>query len=138
MRQDAQLRNRHLLIPYLNICMFQTFTMINKTFRFKLFLSGSKFGFASNIWACLSANITMHNVVTGIISKPLKLQLPDIVEFTFYSFWTWTFITILSYSSVDVASDWSASWSVDLTGLFLAKNFVCRFIFLLIMVTCQR
>ena len=48
--------------------------MINKTFTFKLFLSDNKFGFASNIWACLSANITIHNVVTGIISEPQKLQ----------------------------------------------------------------
>ena len=82
--EDAQLRNG--LIPYLNICMFKTFIMINKTFTFKLFLSGSKFGFASNIWACLSANITIHNVVTGLISEPQ--ELPDIVEFTFYSFRT--------------------------------------------------
>jgi hypothetical protein len=35
------------------------FEMINKTFTFKLF-SSDKFGFASNIWACLSANITIH------------------------------------------------------------------------------
>ena len=54
--------------------MFQNFIMINKTFTFKLFLSGNKFGFASNIWACLSANITIYNVVTGIISEPQKLQ----------------------------------------------------------------
>jgi hypothetical protein len=103
--EDAQLRNGHLLMPYLNICMLKTFIMINKTFTFILFLSGSKFGFASNIWACLSANITIHNVVIGIISEPQKLQLPDIVEFTFYSFRTRTFITILAYTSVDVASD---------------------------------
>ena len=57
--------------------MFQNFIMINKTFKFKLFLSGNKFGFASNIWTCLSANITIHNAVTGIISEPQKLQSPN-------------------------------------------------------------
>jgi hypothetical protein len=83
--------------------------MINKTFTFKLVLSGNKFGFASNIWACLSVNITIHNVVTGIISEPQKHQLPDIVEFTLFSLRTRTFITILAYTSVDVASDRPAS-----------------------------
>ena len=122
---------------YLNICMFQTFIMIRKTFKFKFFLSGSKFGFASNIWACLSANITISNIVTGIISEPQKLQLPDIVEFTFYSFRTRTFVTILAFTSFDVASDRPASRSVDLTGLFLAKEFVCMFSFLLIVVTSK-
>ena len=74
--EDAQLRNGLLLIPYLiNIFyMFQNFIMINKTFTFKLFLSGNKFGFASNIWACLSTNITIYDIVTGIISEPQKLQ----------------------------------------------------------------
>jgi hypothetical protein len=38
------------------------------------FSSSNKFGFASNIWDCLSANITIHSVVTGIISEPQKLQ----------------------------------------------------------------
>jgi hypothetical protein len=37
-------------------------------FTFKLFLSGNKFGFAGKIWSCLSANITIHNIVTGIIN----------------------------------------------------------------------
>jgi len=82
--------------------------MINKTFMFKLVLSGNKFGFASNIWACLFANITMHNV-TGIIGEPQKLQLPDIVEFTLFSFRIRIFVTILAYTSVDVASDRPAS-----------------------------
>jgi hypothetical protein len=31
----------------------------------------------------LSANITIYNVVTGIISEPQKL--PDIVEFTLFT-----------------------------------------------------
>ena len=56
--EDVQLRNGLLLILYINICMFQTFIMINKTFMFKLFLSCNKFGLASNIWACIFANIT--------------------------------------------------------------------------------
>ena len=62
---------------------------------FELFLSRNKFGFAGNIWACLSANITIHSVVTGIINEPQKLWLPD-VEFTYFSFRTQTFITILA------------------------------------------
>ena len=91
--------------------------MINNNFTFKLF-SSDKFGFVSNIWACLSANITIHichNVVIG----------------------TQTFISISSYTSVDVASGRPVSFSVDSTGLFLAKNFVRRFRFLLIVVTCK-
>jgi hypothetical protein len=91
--------------PYLNIFYVSDFN----TLTFKLVLSGNKFGFASNIWACLSANITIHNVVTGIISEPQKLQLPDIMEFMLFSLRTRTFITILAYTSVDVASDRPAS-----------------------------
>jgi hypothetical protein len=59
--------------------------MINKTFTFKLVLSGNKFGFASNTWVCLSANIIIHNAVTGIISEPQKLQLPEL-RFVHFSF----------------------------------------------------
>jgi hypothetical protein len=61
------------------IFMFQTFSfiMINKTFTFKLFC------FASNMW--VSANITIHNVVIGIINEPQKLWLRDILEFTLFS-----------------------------------------------------
>ena len=51
------------------------------------------------MWACLSANITIHNVVIGIINEPRKLQLRDILEFTLFSF-----ISILAYTSVNVAS----------------------------------
>jgi hypothetical protein len=40
--------------------MFQTFIIINKSFTFKLFLSGNKFGFASNIWVCLSIKVLNH------------------------------------------------------------------------------
>jgi len=85
-------------IAYWNIFHVSDFYLINKTFTFKLFLSGNKFGFAGNIWTCLSANITMHNVVTGIINEPQKLRLPDIVEFTHFSLKskTRTFITILA------------------------------------------
>jgi hypothetical protein len=43
----------------------------------------------------------------------------------------------LAYTSVDVASDRPALWSVHLNGLFLAKYFECRFSFLLIVVTCK-
>jgi hypothetical protein len=51
--------------------------LINKTFTFKLFLSGNKFGLAGNILACLqlSANITIHNVVTGIINESQEHNL---------------------------------------------------------------
>ena len=85
-------------ITYWNIFHVSDFYLINKTFTFKLVLSDNKFGFAGNIWTCLSANITIHNVVTGIINEPQKLRLPDIVEFTHFSFKskTWTFITILA------------------------------------------
>ena len=38
-----------------------TFILINKTFTFK--------HFSSNIWACLSANITIHNVAIVIINQ---------------------------------------------------------------------
>jgi hypothetical protein len=31
------------------------------------------FGFASNIWSCLSANITIHSIATGIVNEPRKL-----------------------------------------------------------------
>ena len=113
--------------------------MINNNFTFKLF-SSDKFGFVSNIWACLSANITIHichNVVIGIVNEPRKLRHPDILEFTLFSFRTQTFISISSYTSVDVASGRPVSFSVDSTGLFLAKNFVRRFRFLLIVVTCK-
>ena len=105
------------------------FYLINKTFTFKFFPSGNKFGFAGNIWACLSANITMLKVVSGIINEPQKLRLPDIVEFTHFSFRTWTFITILASYFRRCSSDMPASWSVDSTSLFLAKNFVWRFCF---------
>jgi len=46
--------------------MFQTFLSFyfDKQLTFKRFSSG-KFGFASNIWACLSTN----NVVIGIINQ---------------------------------------------------------------------
>ena len=113
-------------IPYWNIFHFSDlFILINKTFMSKLFLSGNKFGFAGNIWACLSANITIHNFVIGIINEPQKLWLPDNVEFTHFSFRTRNFITILaSYfrrCCIRQAS-FMVSW---------------RFCFLLIVVTCK-
>jgi hypothetical protein len=40
------------------------------------------------------------------------------VEFTLFSFRTRTFITILAYTSVDVASARPASWLIDLTVYF--------------------
>ena len=83
-----------MLIHNWNFFHFSNFYLINKTFTFKLFLSGNKFGLAGNILACLqlSANITIHNVVTGIINEPL----PDIMEFTQFNFRTQTLITILA------------------------------------------
>ena len=53
----------------------------------KIFPS-EKFGFANNIWGCLFANITIHNVVIGIINDPRKLLLRDVLEFTLFSFKT--------------------------------------------------
>jgi hypothetical protein len=67
---------------------------------FKLFCS-DKFGFASNILACLSANITW---LLGIINEPQKLRLRDVLEITLFSFRTRTFISILAYASINVAS----------------------------------
>jgi hypothetical protein len=65
--------------------MFQTFKFYfdKQDFTFKFF-SSDKFGFASNIWACLSANITIHNVIIGIT-----------LDFKLFSFRTQTFISIL-------------------------------------------
>ena len=85
-----------MLVPYWNIFHVSDFYLINKTFTFKFCLSDNKFGFAGNIWTCLSANITINNVVTGIINEPQKLGLLDIVEFMHFSFRTRTFITILA------------------------------------------
>jgi len=67
------------------------FYLINKTFTFKLFLFGNKFGFVGNIWDCLSVKMTI-----GIINESQKLRLPDIMEFTHFSFRTRIFITILA------------------------------------------
>ena len=80
----------------MGFCWYHTETFFMFTFTLNFFLSGYKFSFACNIWACLSANITIHNVVTGIIKKPQKLWLPDIVEFMHFSLRTQTFITILA------------------------------------------
>ena len=92
--------------------------MINKTFTFKLFLSSNKFGFASNIWSCLSANITRHNVTTVIVNNEQQ-KLPTSRNLCFSAleplvFWLET--------SVDVASGRPAARSVDSTGLFLAEK----------------
>ena len=70
----------------------------------------------------------MHNI-TGIIGEPQNLQLPDIVEFTLFSFRIRTFVTILAYTSVDVPSDRPASWSVDSTTYFEQKNLYAGFVF---------
>ena len=87
-----------MLIHNWNFLKFSDFYLINKTFTFKLFLSGNKFSLTGNILACLklSANVTIHNVVTGIINEPQNSWLPDIVEFTHFNFRTRTFITILA------------------------------------------
>jgi hypothetical protein len=78
------IHNSSLKINWLNQLIMKL--AINKTFTLKLVLSGNKFGLAGNILACLtlSANITIHNVVTRIINEPL----PDIVEFTQFNFRT--------------------------------------------------
>jgi len=100
--------------------------MINKTFTFILFLSSNKFGFASNSWSCLSANITRHNVATGIVDIVMSYKNSD-----FQTSWNLRFSALepepsLVFgldTSVDVASGRPASRSVYSTGLFLAgKN----------------
>jgi hypothetical protein len=59
-----------------NISHFSCFRLVfnNKILTFKLLISGNKFGFACNIWAYFSANITIHYVVTGIINESQKLS----------------------------------------------------------------
>ena len=115
-----------------NIFHLSDFYLINKTFTFKLFLSGDKFGFAGNILAWLSANITIHNVVTGIINEP---QFQTSWNLCISAFEPKPSSLFWLYTSVNVASDVPAS--VNSTSLFLRKNFVWRFCFLLIVVTCK-
>jgi hypothetical protein len=44
------------------------------------------------------ASVTRHNVATVIVNnEPQKLWLPDILEFTLFSFRTLTFISILAW-----------------------------------------
>jgi hypothetical protein len=59
----------------------------------------------------------IHGIINYVQIITYWSCIPDIVEFTLFSLRTRTFITILAYTSVDVASDRPASWSVDLTGL---------------------
>jgi hypothetical protein len=90
-------------------------------------LSSDKFSFARNIWACLSANITIHNVVIGIINQlqwatktmtsrrlgiyTFQLQNPNLHQY---------FGLCFHQSYIRQAS------FVDLTGLFLVrKMFQC-------------
>ena len=113
-----------MLIPYWNIFHFSDFYLINKTFTFKLFLSGNKLGFAGNIWACVSANITIHNIVTGIINEPQKLWHPDIVEFAHFSFRTRTFITILA-SYFSQCSIRKASFMITWFNQFIFSKKLC-------------
>jgi hypothetical protein len=55
-------------IPQLSIfCLIQG---INNYAQINTYWTSDKFVFASNIWACLSANITICNVVIGIINEP--------------------------------------------------------------------
>jgi hypothetical protein len=78
--------------------------LINKTFTFKLFLSCNEFGFAGNISTCLSANITIHNVVTGIINDfqtSWNFCISALEPEPSLVFWL--------HTSVDVASDRPAS-----------------------------
>jgi hypothetical protein len=118
-----------LLKPYWNIFHVSDIYLINKTFMFNFFLSGNKYGFAGNIWSGLSANIKIH-VVTGIINETQKPWLPDIVEFTHFSFRSRTFITIL-VSHFRRCCIRHASFMISRSiSLFLAKHFVWRFCFL--------
>jgi hypothetical protein len=121
-----------------NIFHLSDFYLINKTFTFKLFLSGDKFGFAGNILAWLSANITIHNVVTGIINEPQKLWLSKIVEFTHFSFRTRTFITILA-SYFHRCCIRQASFMIGWFNQFIFSEKLCmKGLFLLIVVTYKR
>jgi hypothetical protein len=111
--------------------MFQTlsFILINKTFTFKR-LSSDKFSFARNIWACLSANITIHNVVIGIINQ---LQWAT-KTMTSRRLWIYTFQlqnpNLHQYFGLCFHQSYIRQASfVNLTGLFLVKHFVKRFCF---------
>ena len=119
--------------------MFLTFIMINKTFTLKLFLSSNKFGIASNIWSCLLASITRHNVATVIVNnEPQKLWLPDILEFTLFSFRTLTFISILAWYFRRCCirqTSFTISW---FNRLFLARKKWKNVLFLHIVVTFKR
>ena len=129
-----------MLIPYWNIFHFSDLYLINKTFTFKLFLSGNKLGFAGNIWACVSANITIRNIVIGIRNEPQKLWLPDIKEFTHFSFRTRIFITILATYFRQCCIR-KASFMISWFNQFIFSEKWCMkvfFFFLLIMVTCKQ
>jgi hypothetical protein len=129
-----------LLVPYWNIFHVSDFYLINKTFTFKFCLSDNKFGFAGNIWTCLSANITINNVVTGIINEPQKLGLLDIVEFMHFSFRTRTFITILA-SYFRWCCIRHASFVISWFNQFIFSEKFCMMFFcffLFIVVTCMR
>ena len=121
-----------MLIPYCNFFIFQTH-LINKTFTFKLLLFGDKFDLAGNILACLklSANITIHNVITGIINEPYKLTSSTSWNLCISTLEPESSSLFWLHTSVNVVSERPASRSVDSTSLFLAKNCVWRFCFIL-------
>ena len=121
--------------------MFQIFIMINKPFTFKLF-----FPVTNLVLPAISgpAFLQISQYTTLLLEYKWATKTPTsrhrgIYVFHFrLGFRTRIFFTILAYTSVDVASARPASWLIDLTSLFLAKNCVCRFCFLHIVVTCKR
>jgi len=59
-----------------------SFILIKNTFTFKRF-SSENFGFGTNIWASLSANITQSWESSMNCNEPRKLRLRDFLELRF-------------------------------------------------------
>ena len=106
--------------------------MKNKIFTFKLFLTVTNLVLpAISGPAFLQTPHYIINIATNWNHKePHKLWLPDIhvVEFVLSTFRTRNFITFLAWYFRGYCINRPALWQVNSTGLFLGKNFVCRFL----------
>ena len=97
--------------------MFQTFIMINKIFMFKLFLSGSKFGFANNTHVYGPAFLQIAQYITLLLEvshKGCNFQTLQNLRFTALepelSSLFWLILQSMLHQTV------------DLTGLFLLQK----------------
>ena len=96
---------RNGLLSFADTFHFSDFYLINKTFTFKLFLSGNKFGFVCNI--CLSANKRCYwnrkwATKTLDFQTSWNLRISALEPEPSSLFWL--------HTSVDVASNRPASW----------------------------